>query len=335
MTTMDRRGDVQVPAARRSGLSATVAAAALGCLLAVSAPARAEFPDKTIEMVTLFGGPAQTISQVLAELMSKDLGKPVVTVSRPGGSGAIGYTYVHSAAADGYTIVFNSSSISTAYYQGNLPFNYTAFAYIAQIGMEVPVLAVRANAGWKDLKSMVDGTKAANKKLRVGVSGLGSFTHLAAAAMFKRLGLDVVYIPYGEGRAPAELLGGRIDAALQWSSQFAPHVKAGTINVLCMTSKEKVHLAIDTVTCDQAGVPGLDQTIWRGLAAPAGTPPEAIAKLEASVKKVVQSPEFTKAADNLGFSPAFKSAKDFGAMVAAEDKEIGELMNELGLARKK
>jgi tripartite-type tricarboxylate transporter receptor subunit TctC len=314
------------------GLSA---AAALGLMLVPMEAARADFPEKQVEMVTLFGGPAQTISQVLADMMSKNLPKPVITVSRPGGGGAIGYTYTQAAAPDGYTIVFNSSSISTVYYQGNLPFDYKAFAPIAQIGVEVPVLAVRADSGWKDLKSMADATKAANKKLRVGISGLGSFTHLASAALFNRVGLQVIYIPYGEGRAPAELLGGRIDAALQWSSQFAPHVRAGTINVLCMTSKAKVELAVETVTCDSAGATGLDQTIWRGLAAPAGTPPEVIAKLEEATKKAVESPEFVKAAQNLGFNPLFKSAKEFGAAVAAEDKEIGELMTELGLYKKK
>jgi tripartite-type tricarboxylate transporter receptor subunit TctC len=315
----------------RAGLSLAV----VGLMLVPFGSARAEFPDKQIEMVTLFGGPAQTISQVLADGMSKNLPKPVITVSRPGGGGAIGYTYTQTAAPDGYTIVFNSSSISTVYYQGNLPFDYKAFTPIAQIGMEVPVLAVRTDAGWKDLKSMVDATKAANKKLRVGISGLGSFTHLASAALFNRLGLQVIYIPYGEGRAPAELLGGRIDAALQWSSQFAPHVKAGTINVLCMTSKDKVELAVETVTCDSAGAKGLDQVIWRGLAAPAGTPPDAIAKLEAATKKAVESPDFIKASQNLGFNPMFKSAKEFGDMVAAEDKEIGELMTELGINKKK
>jgi tripartite-type tricarboxylate transporter receptor subunit TctC len=297
-------------------------------------PARADFPEKQVEMITLFGGPAQTISQVLADLMSKNLGKPVITVSRPGGGGAIGYTHVKSSPADGYTIVFNSSSISTVYYQGNLPFDYKAFTPIAQVGMEVPVLAVRSDTGWKDLKSMVAATKAANKKLRVGISGLGSFTHLVSAALFNRLGLEVVYIPYGEGRATAELLGGRIDAALQWSSQFAPHVKAGTLNVLCMTSKDKVPLAVETVTCDQAGAKGLDQAIWRGLAAPAGTPPATIAKLEESARKAILSPEFAKAAENLGFSVAFKPAKEFGAMIAADDKEIGELMTQLGINKK-
>ncbi|MBI5111085.1 MAG: tripartite tricarboxylate transporter substrate binding protein [Rhodovulum sp.] len=311
-------------------------AAAAALLIAVPlGTARAEFPDKTIEMTTLFGGPAQTTSQVLADLMSKNIGQPVITVSRPGGGGAIGYTYVQSAPADGYSIVFSSNSISTVYYQGNLPFNYTALAPIAHIGMEVPVLAVRADACWKDLKSMQAAAKASGKKLRVGVSGLGTFTHLASAALFNRLGLQVVYIPYGEGRAPAELLGGRVDAALQWSSQFAPHVKAGTISVLCMTSKDKVELAVDTVTCDSAGATGLDLTIWRGIHAPKDTPPAAIAKLEASIKQAVESAEFKKAGENLGFTPLFKSAKDFGKLVADNDKEIGELMTELGINKKK
>ncbi|EJW12827.1 hypothetical protein A33M_1616 [Rhodovulum sp. PH10] len=317
----------------RTTLRPTTAAAvaALVLAVAVSGPARAEFPEKTIEMTTLFGGPAQTTSQVLADLMSKAIGQPVITVSRPGGGGAIGYTYIHSAAPDGYNIVFSSNSISTVYWQGKLPFNYAELAPIAQTGVEVPVLAVRADAGWKTLKDLQKAAKESGKKLRVGVSGLGSFTHLASAALFDRLDIPVVYIPYGEGRAPAELLGGRIDAALQWSSQFAPHVKAGTIDVLCMTSKEKVKLAVETETCDSQGATGLDLTIWRGLHAPKGTPPEVIAKLQDAAKSAVASPDYAKAADNLGFTPLYKSAADFGSMIAESDKEIGQLMTKLGI----
>lgn len=298
-------------------------------------PAQAQFPQKTVEMTVLFGGSAQTIGQVLADQMSKKLGQPVVAVSRPGGGGAIGYTYVKSTPADGYNIVWNSNSISTVHYQGNLPFDYKAFTPIARVGIEVPVLVVRTESNWKDLKSMVEAAKKSDQKLRVAVAGFGSFTHIASASLFNRLGVQVNYIPGDGGRLVAELLAGRVDATLRFSSEVAGHVKAGTLKVLCTTSKEKFKLPVEAPTCDQAGAKGLDMGMWRGLAAPAGTPPAVVAKLQAAAKAAIETPEFKQAAENIGFTAAFLPGADFGKLIASDDGEIAKLMNDLGLSKKK
>lgn len=298
-----------------------------------SAPA-AEFPEKPVEMTVLFGGSAQTTAQILAQLMAKHLGQPVVPVSRPGGGGAVGYSYVANQAPSGYNIVWNSNSISTAHYQGNLPITYEAFAPIAQVTLEVPAVAVNSNKGWKNLEQMAAAAKKSGQPLKVGISGFGSFTHLVAAALFNKLGLKAVYIPYGEGRAPAELLGGRIDVAVQWPSQFLSEAKAGNLTMLCITSAERLATLKDTPTCSEAGASGLNLTLWRGLAAPKGTPKEAIAKLEAAAKAAVESPDFKKAGENLGFEPAFLPAAEFGQVIQSDDKEIAELMQQLGLKKK-
>ncbi|HVY58822.1 MAG TPA: tripartite tricarboxylate transporter substrate binding protein [Xanthobacteraceae bacterium] len=307
--------------------------AALALILAPAA-ARAEFPEKPVEMTVLFGGSAQTTAQVLADLMSKKLGEPVVAVSRPGGGGAIGYTYVKNTAADGYNIVWNSNSISTVHYQGNLPFDYKAFTPIARVSLEVPAVAVNASSGWKTLHDMVEGTKKSGKRLKVGISGFGSFTHLTSAALFKRLGLQVIYVPYGEGRAPAELLGNRIDVAVQWPNQFVGEAKAGKLNILCVTSAKRIPLLPETPACDEAGAKGLDITMWRGLAAPSGTPPAVVKKLQEAAKEAVASPEFQKAGQNLGFTPAFLPANEFGKVVQKDDAEISKLMTDLNLKKK-
>lgn len=313
-------------------LASAFGVAVAAAVITGSQPARAEFPEQPVEMTVLFGGSAQTIAQLLADLMSKELGQPVVAVSRPGGGGAVGYSYTASMAPDGYNIVWNSNSISTSHHQGNLEVNYEAFDPIARVSLEVPVLAVNAQSGWETLADLVEGAKAAGRPLRVGVSGFGSFTHLTSAALFDRLGLtDVVYVPYGEGRAPAELLGQRVDAAVQWPSQFTSHAKAGTLNILCVTSAEPIQALPDTPTCSEAGAEGLDVTMWRGLAAPAGTPPEVVAKLEAAAQAAVQSEAFVEASKNLGFEPAFLGSEEFGALIAEDDKQISTLMGELGL----
>lgn len=304
-------------------------------MMSAGAPAHAAgFPDKPIEMTVLFGGSAQTTAQVLADLMAKRLGQPVVAVSRTGGGGAIGYTYVEGTKPDGYNIVWNSNSVSTSHYRGNMKIGYSDFAPIARISLEVPAVAVNASSGWKTLEDMVQSVKKSGKRLKVGISGFGSFTHLTSAALFKRLGLDVVYVPYGEGRAPAELLGNRIDVAVQWPNQFTGEAEAGKLNILCVTSAERIPLLPKTPTCSEGGAKGLDITMWRGLAAPEGTPPETIAKLQEAAKQAVESPEFQKAGKNLGFTPAFLPAKQFGDVIKKDDAEISDLMTALNLKKK-
>ena len=314
-----------------------VAAPLLASALALAvgpAQAQSKFPDKPVEMTVLFGGSAQTVGQVLADQMSKKLGKPVVAVGRKGGGGAIGYTYVHGTKPDGYNIVWNSNSISTTHYRGNVKFSYKAFEPIAQIGVEVPVFAVRTASGWKNLKEMVADAKKSGKKLKIAVGGLGSFTHLVAADLFNRLGLKVIYIPGGEGHEVAELLAGRVDGVLRFPSEVESNVKAGTIRVLCVASKDVKVDGLNAPSCDAAGAKGMDLSMWRGLAAPAGTPKAVIAKLQQAAKEAVESPVFKKAVSNVGFIPHYMPAKQFGQEIATDDKQIGKLMKQIGLAKK-
>jgi len=308
---------------------------AVAAVALAATPVRAEFPEKPVEMTVLFGGSAQTVGQLLADQMSKQLGKPVVAVSRPGGGGAVGYAYVQKTSADGYNIVWNSNSISTTAHRGNIPFNYTAFTPIARIGLELPVLVVRSESGWKNLNDMANAAKKSGKKLKLAVGGLGSFTHLTSAALADRLGIQVLYIPGGQGREIAELLAGRVDGALRWPSEVKSHVEAGTLKVLCATSKDVKVEGLDVPSCDAAGAKGLDLVMWRGLAAPAGTPPDVVAKLQKAAQDAVNSPEFKKAAANVGFIVDFAPAPEFGKQIARDDKEIGDLVTKLGLTKKK
>lgn len=309
---------------------ATIVAAGLGLT-----PARAEYPEKPVEMTVLFGGTAQTIGQLLAELMSRNMAQPVVAVSRTGGGGAVGYSHVHSTPPDGYNIVWNSNSVSTSYFTGNMPFNYEAFTPIARVSLEVPALAVRSDSGWKTLGDMVAAVKSSDHKLKVGISGNGSFTHLTSAALFDKLGIadKVIYVPYGKGKAPVELLASRVDAAVQWPGQFIPHQQSGELNILCITSKDRIPTLTNVPSCAEAGATGLDITMWRGLAAPAGTPADVVAKLQNAAKAAVESSQFKDAATKIGFEIAYLPTADFGNLIASDDKAIGELMAKLGLKK--
>jgi tripartite-type tricarboxylate transporter receptor subunit TctC len=301
---------------------------AAAALMVTTAVARAEFPEKPVEMTVLFGGNAQTIGQLLADLMSKELPQPVVAVSRTGGGGAIGYTHVNSTDSDGYNIVWNSNSISSNYHQGNLPFNYEAFTPIARVSVEVPALAVRADTGWETLSDMVEAVKTGDTKLKVGDSGQGSFTHLTSVAVLEALGIndDAIYVPYGDGKAPVELIAGRIDAAVQWPGQFVQHHEEGTLRILCVTGANRISLLPQTPTCAEAGAEGVDITMWRGLAAPAGTPDEVVKAIEAAAKAATETEEFRNASKNLGFDIGFMDADAFGELIARDDAAIEKLL---------
>lgn len=313
-------------------LKTTVAGALAATLFATGAQAQ-DFPDKPVEMTVLFGSTAQTIGQLLADLMSKNLPEQVVPVMRSGGGGSVGYQYVHSMAADGYNIVWNSNSISTSYHSGKIDFDYTAFTPIAKISTEVPAIAVRADSGWETIGDMAEALLASGEKLKIGASGDGSFTHLTTEALLAATGLSdqAINVPYDKGRAPVELLAGRIDAAVQWPGQFISHHQAGTLRILCVTSAARLPNLPDIPTCAESGAEGIDIEMWRGLAAPAGTPDDVIKVLEDAAKEAVASAEFQEAGETLGFVPDFADHAAFGELIARDDAKIAELMAELGL----
>src|SRR5215471_14714300 len=162
-------------------------AGASGAFMLWAVPALAQpFPGgKPIEMTVMFGAgsAADVTARYLADGMAKNLGVPVPVVNRTGGGGAIGYSHVKQQKADGYSIIWNSNSISTNYHSGILQFDYTAFDPVARVSLETPVLAVRADAPWKTLKELVDYAKANPQKVRIGNSGAGSHTHFASSAL--------------------------------------------------------------------------------------------------------------------------------------------------------
>ena len=303
-------------------------------LVSFGSMVKADFPEKPIDMTVLFGGTAKSIALLFSELMSKELGQPVVPVSRTGGGGATGYSYLVTTAPDGYNIVWNSNSVNTTHHTGRVKFDYTAFAPIARVSTEVPALAVNSSSGWKTLADLKSGIQSMEGKLKVGISGKGSFTHLTSAALFSAMGVSdkVNFIAYGKGKAPVELLAGRIDAAIQWPGQFVSYSQAGDLNVLAVTGDKRVSVLPNVATAQEQGV-DVNITMWRGLAAPAGTPSDVISTLDKAAKAAISTEAFQNAAGKIGFSTAYLGASDFGKLIAKDDKFYGDLLNELGLAK--
>jgi tripartite-type tricarboxylate transporter receptor subunit TctC len=293
------------------------------------------FPQRgPVEITVLFpaGSSADVTARVLAEGMSRHLGQKVLVVNRPGAGGAIGYKYVQGQKPDGYSLVWNSNSISTTYHSGQLQFDYRAFDAVARVLSESVVLAVKSDASWKTLNDLVAEAKAKPKAISVGHSGVGSHTHISLAALFRATGVDVNEVPFGAAQVVPSLLGGHVAAIVQFPGALAGPVKQKQVRLLAALTQSRDPAWPDVPTAREQGFDvALDA--WRGIAVPKGTPQNVIGALEESIRKTVQSPEFEKASANLGVRPAFLPAAEFSDLISKEDASLSRLMQLIGLKK--
>jgi putative tricarboxylic transport membrane protein len=293
------------------------------------------FPQRVpIEITVLFpaGTSADVTARMLADGMAKNLGQRVLVVNRPGAGGAIGYKYVRAQKPDGYSLVWNSNSISTTYHSGQLEFDYRAFDAVARVLVESVVVAVRADARWKTLNDFVAEAKAKPKALSVGHSGIGSHTHISLAALFSAAAAEVNEVPFGAAQVVPSLLGGHVDAVVQLPAALSAPVKQGQVRLLAALIPNRDPALPDVPTARERGI-DVSLEAWRGIAVPHGTPRAAIAALEEAIRRTVESQEFQKGAENLGVRPAFLPAAQFSDLVSKEDASLSRLMQLIGLKK--
>jgi tripartite-type tricarboxylate transporter receptor subunit TctC len=295
-----------------------------------------QFPQKgPIEITVLFpaGSSADVTARLLADGVSKQLGgAKVIVFNRPGAGGAIGYKHVASQKADGYSVVWNSNSISTTFHSGMLPFDYREFEPVARVLVESPVIAVKADSKWKTLAELVADAKSRPKGITVGNSGVGSHTHISSVALFKATGGTVVDVPFGQAQVVPSLLGGEVDAVVQLPAALSGYVKSGQVRLLAALVLVRDRALPDVPTAREQGY-DVSLEAWRGIAAPKGTPKAVIATLEAAIGKTTENADFVQACEKLGVHPAFMPAAEFGSLIAREDADLARIMQIIGLKK--
>jgi tripartite-type tricarboxylate transporter receptor subunit TctC len=308
---------------------------AAALLLAMPPGARAaEFPAKPVELTVLFGAGsgADLLARKLAEAAAKDLGKPILVVNRTGAGGAIGYNYVRQQPPDGYSLVWSSNSVSTTFHAGNMDFDYAAFGGVAEVTTEPVSLAVKADAPWKTIQELVAHARAHPGAVRVGNSGKASFTHLTGVALENKAGVKLTHVPFGQGLAVAALLGDKIEASIQLPAEIAAQVRSQQVRILAVTGEKRLAAPLDAPTFESAGI-DLSLSLWRGVAAPRGTPEAAIERLWRAFKAGAESPEFKEFAAQMGATVELRGPKDFDRFMAQEDKELAALMEQIGMKK--
>ncbi len=301
----------------------------------MGAASAADWPEKQVELINPFGagGAADIQARKLAEIISRDLGQPMIVRNVTGAGGAIAYNEVHRSKPDGHTLIWYSGAINTLAARKQVPYDYNAFEPIAGVGIETVSIAVAKNAPWKNFKEFIAYCKANPGKVTIGNSGMGSVTHMVPVALASKAGIKVIHVPFGQGLAMAALMGGKIDASSQHPAEVFNQVKAGEVRILAVSSEKRINIWPDVPTMQESGV-DLEFDQWRGIAAPKGTPQAVIDKLSPLMKKAVESKEWIEFASSLGSTPRYQSPVVFGKFVAEVDKETREIMEGAGLLKK-
>ena len=299
-----------------------------------SASAADPWPVKQVELINPFGagGAADIQARKLAEIISRDLGQPMVVRNVTGAGGAIAYNEVNRSKKDGYALIWYSGAINTLAARKQVPYDYNAFEPIAGVGIETVSIAVSKNAPWKDLKELIAYGKANPGKVTMGNSGMGSVTHMVPLALASKAGLKITHVPFGQGLAMAALMGGKIESSSQHPAEVFNQVKAGEVRILAISSEKRISLWPDVPTMKESGV-NLEFDQWRGIAAPKGTPQAVVDKLSPLIKKAVESKEWIDFASSLGSTPRYLAPADFAKFIAAVDKETREIMEDAGLLK--
>lgn len=285
----------------------------LACAAAWILPASAQagaFPDKAVTLVVPFppGGPTDAMARTLAAEMKERLGQPMIVENRAGAGGNIGAEYVARATPDGQTLLFGTSgplAINASLYR---KINYDpvkSFAPVIQIGHLPNILVLNPEVPAKNVKELIAYAKAHPGQLSYASSGNGASSHLAGVLFQTSAGVDLQHVPYkGTGPALNDLLGGQVSMSFTDLLTALPYVKAGKLRALGITTAERSQALPELATVAEQGVLGYDVHVFFGIVAPAGTPPERIAKLNQAFIEVLALPHVKQLLNSQGLEPA-------------------------------
>ncbi len=291
--------------------------------IAALAQGAAAFPGKPILFVVTSppGGSNDTFARAIGKKLSESFGKPVVVENRPGATGSIGEGFVAKSAPDGHTIVMISSTYTTkSAIATNLPFDpLTAFAPVAMVGKGPMLLAVAPSTPFKTTEELFAFAKANPGKLNYATSGTGSINHFATELMGEAAGVKLTHVPYkGMGPATADLMAGHVQVLIASAPSMLAQVKGGKVRGLGVTTVKPSAIAPGLAPVAGAGAPGYNVELWWGILAPAGTPKDVIAKLNAEINKALATDEMKEFLAREGAEAALVSPETFGEVIRSD-----------------
>ncbi|RWH77544.1 MAG: tripartite tricarboxylate transporter substrate binding protein BugD [Mesorhizobium sp.] len=302
------------------------ALAAAATLYSLAAGAQT-YPERTITVVVPFsaGGPTDTVTRLVAEAMSKDLGQQIIVENVGGAGGTLGAGRVAQADPDGYTLLLHHIGMATSatLYRKLAYDTLNSFEYVGLV-TEVPMTIVgRKDLEPTDLKGLVDYAKANKDTVTVANAGIGAASHLCGMLFMSAIGTPLVTVPYkGTGPAMTDLLGGQVDIMCDQTTNTTKQIQGGTIKAYAVTSPERLDVLPDVPTTTEAGLPEVQVGIWHGLYAPKGTPAEVTERLSKSLQVALKDQNVAARFAELGTKPSSEADATPAALKAKLEGEI-------------
>ncbi len=306
----------------------------LAFLLCTAASAQPQtYPSKPIRIVVPYvaGGATDITARQLGEKLSQRVGQPVLIDNRGGAAGNIGMEFAAKSAPDGYTILLSAVgafAVNPHLYK----LNYDAIrdlAPIILISTSAGLLAVHPSVPAKNVKELVALAKARPGELNYGSSGVGGFGHVSAALFTMMTGTKMVHVPYkSSGPALIDLMAGHIQLLFNNAISTVPQIKAGRVRALAVTSMKRTRAVPDLPTLDEAGVKGYDQTAWSGIAAPAGTPKDIVARLNSEFNAILKLPDIQQKNAEVGSDIVGGTPEYFGDYLKSETAKFARIVKE-------
>ena len=317
---------------RRALIAALIAAA----LLPATAGAQG-YPTKSIKVVVPFpaGGPADIFGRALGNGLGTELGQQVVIENRTGAGGMTGIDSVAKSPPDGYTVGLNSGSVVSAFpfMLSKMPFDWQKdIALITMVARVQEVLVVHPSLGFNTLQDLVAYARANPRKISFASAGVGTFTHLVVELFKIAANIELVHVPY-RGAAPAvnDLLGNHVQMVVLDIPVLLPHIRAGKVKALAVTSQSRSTALPDVPTTVEAGFKTMLSDNWYGLMAPAGVPADALDKLHKAATKTLRSAELKKQFDTVHAIPAPTTPAEYAAYVKEEQAKWGPVVRATGI----
>lgn len=301
-----------------------------------AASAQDGYPARPVTIVVPYspGGTTDIVARLAAQYLTETMGKSFVVDNRPGASGTIATALVAKAAPDGYTLLANEvGQTATPALYSNLKYDPVKdLAPITLIAETPVVLGVTQKIPATTLKELLAYGKANPTALNFGSGGAGSGPHIAGELFKQVSGLPMTHVPYkGSGPAVTDLIAGQIQLLSSAAPTIAPHVVSGKIRALAVAGPRRVPTLPDVPTAAEAGLPAFQFSIWFGLTAPKGTPPEIINKLDTALQAMLKQPAMREKLAAAGADPVGLGPEAFGKRIAVETQRWGDLIRKSGM----
>jgi tripartite-type tricarboxylate transporter receptor subunit TctC len=304
---------------------------------ATCAQAQGSYPNRPIKLVVTVppGGAADFIARLLAVKLSASMGQPVLVDNRGGASGTLASDFVAKAAPDGYTLLQNSITTHGIgpFLYAKLPYDpVSSFAPITMLASLPLIMTVNAELPDKNLAEFVTDAKQRPGKIAFASSGNGGAPHMAGELLKIAAGLDMIHAPYrGSGPAVTDLVGGQVQVMFDGAPSLMPQITAGKIRALAAASPKRNPLLPDVPTFAELGYPAVNVALWYGLMAPAGTPPEIIARLNREVNLALKSPDVMEKFAAQGTEPLGGTPAQAASYIHAEMERWGPVVKKAGI----